>query len=124
MIDKINAEADAIGCGKDEKIKALEELLKIAIRERDEALAYSERLLCAWEAVKSTDWDEPMNEIINEQPPAALAALKAEWQADVVDLAIDQLNKAGYTLTQPQSHAIELLRSLADSIRQQAHVTK
>lgn len=85
MIDKINAEADAIGCGKDEKIKALEDLLKIAIRERDEALAYSERLLCAWEAVKSTDWDEPMNEIINEQPPASLAALKAQWQAEALE---------------------------------------
>ena len=43
-MDKIKAEADAIPCGKDEKIKALEALLKLAIKERDEALAYAEQI--------------------------------------------------------------------------------
>ena len=54
MIDKIKAEADAIPCGKDEKIKALEALLKLAIKERDEALAYAtqvENLEAALESV-------------------------------------------------------------------------
>ena len=54
MIDKIKAEADAIPCGKDEKIKALESLLKLAIKERDEALAYAtqvENLEAALESV-------------------------------------------------------------------------
>ena len=203
MIDKINAEADAIGCGKDEKIKALEALLKLAIQERDEALAAYEHVcnvaLQCTAIVESADgclgadlieacnigahrpaltklltalkvkWNCPtvergtnrygldvayfrklfnreLNRTLRDYRPDELARnllrmartadksiiaedeftgrLKAEWQADVVDLAIDQLNKAGYTLTQPQSHAIELLRSLADSIRQQAHVTK
>jgi len=105
-MDKIKAEADAIVCDNELRIDELEQerdslalklcvtehKLKSALDERDEALAYAERLRVAWEAVKSTDWDEPMNEVINEQPPAALAALKAEWQAEVVESFLLGLN--------------------------------
>ena len=55
MIDKIKAEADAIPCGKDEKIKALEALLKLALKERDEALAMSASLA---HSSPSTTWAE------------------------------------------------------------------
>ena len=100
MIDKIKAEADAIPCGKDEKIKALEALLKLAIQERDEALAYGERqnkaLIDAMEwnwidAVEESGYGhfdiEDMQSIYDtasERPSAALAALKAEWQAEAL----------------------------------------
>lgn len=69
----------------------LKRLLEETERERDEALAQSERLRGALNmqmaisgGVESGDsvYDRSMD-ALNEQPPAALAALKAEWQADV-----------------------------------------
>ena len=106
MMDKIKAEADAIPCGKDEKIKALEALLKLALKERDEALAYAERLRDSIEALMASSdgvaglhlngeiasWGEITEGgrfdewllALSEQPPSALAALKAEWQAEAL----------------------------------------
>ena len=100
MIDKIKAEADAIPCGKDEKIKALEALLKLVIQERDEALAMAERLRCALNqcvhVVEDTNygWNGDCGVInkvcciadgvLDEPPTASLAALKAEWQAEAL----------------------------------------
>jgi len=88
MIDKIKAEANAIPCGKDEKIKALEALLKLAIKERDEALAYGERLRsAAWGMLMNITGMDEWHELENaaqKTPPAALAALKAEWQAEAL----------------------------------------
>ena len=100
MIDKIKAEANAIPCGKDEKIKALEALLKLALDERDEALAYGERLRSALNMQEAISGGVESGDSVcklslaalTEQPPAALEALKAEWQAEVVESFLLGLN--------------------------------
>ena len=105
MMDKIKAEADAIPCGKDEKIKALEALLKLAIKERDEALAAYEHVcnvaLQCTAIVESADGclGADLIEACNiglHKPAMAklLAALKAEWQAEVVESFLHGLSSS------------------------------
>ena len=111
MIDKIKAEADAIPCGKDEKIKALEALLKLALKERDEALAYAERLRGAFEyALKDGLTEQAIKMILAETPPAALASLKAEWQVE----ALEAIN--GFVWVMPSGSRVAYADDIEDMI--------
>lgn len=76
-----------------ERNRTLEALLKLAILERDEALAYAERLQPviknAARLMRSTGnmsgWHEKADKaesMLSEQPSTALAVLKAQWQVE------------------------------------------
>lgn len=112
MIDKIKAEADAIVCDKEQRIDELEQerdslalklgvtahKLKAALDERDEALAYAERLREFVDrmngyALRYEDGDEA-DSMLSEKPTTALAALKAEWQAEVVESFLHGLSSS------------------------------
>ena len=89
MIDKIKAEADAIVCEKEQRIKELEQALAEALTQNEWSRSvveeyHSENIAC----------EEAMNELvfILKQPEStALAALKAEWQADALGDFYDHL---------------------------------
>lgn len=54
-------------------------------RERDEALAYAQRVRMA-----SGEFIADCEEVYGEQPPAAVAAIKAQWQAEAIQSILDE----------------------------------
>lgn len=86
--------------------------------ELDEVLAYAERLresvevlmanshgvaglhlngdIASWGELTEGGRFEEWLLALSEQPPAALAALKAQWQADAIEHAVSELSYCGY----------------------------
>lgn len=55
------------------------------LRERNELAAQVERLRGAWESVKATDWDEPIEEVLAETTAQSLEAVKREAAGDAIN---------------------------------------
>lgn len=93
-------------------------------QERDEAMAYSERLRDAFVNLRSQFeecFDEPDFYLrrpewarADEKPPAALAVLKAEWQADGV------LKFAGHAMVKYRYDFCDWAKLFANELRQRA----
>eukprot|EP00919_Chromeraceae_sp_WS-2016_P034453 GHVR01081565.1.p1 GENE.GHVR01081565.1~~GHVR01081565.1.p1 ORF type:complete len:135 (-),score=34.52 GHVR01081565.1:100-504(-) len=105
---KLCAEIDQ----RDSVIRAKQRRIGELLQERDEALAYAERLRDEITAIMIDSFGvsgyhlngdvaecgefSELETIISETPPEALSALKAQWQAEAVENAIRELPYCGY----------------------------
>lgn len=122
--------------GRESIIRAQQQRISDLLREREEALAYGERLRGAIKYSSDYLCDNKLNSIcsgskahmelisaLSGQPPAALAALKAEWQADNADfvrLALELCDAVENNDNLPTVKFALRCGRLVNSIRQRA----